>query len=147
MSAAPIEITVSGDLPCSAEHVYETLWHCEHFPEWWPVSVKLHDANSQAIFVQPLPMVRIQMIRTESESPQRVVYAYASGPFRGEGEWSVSDMLERPGWAHVDYTVRLRPVNTLVALGASTPLFRFKHRRDILAIMNRICEAKAHSFA
>jgi len=30
-------------------------------------------------------------------------------------------------------------VNALIALGASSPMFRFKHRRDIVAIMSRIC--------
>ena len=134
MSAAPIQITVSSDLPCSAQQVYDALWHCERFSEWWPVPVTQH--GEQAILVHPLPLVSIQMNRIAGEPSRRIIYEYVTGPFRGEGEWSIHAL---PNGAHVDYTVRLRPVNALIALGASTPLFRFKHRRDILGIMSRIC--------
>lgn len=134
MNAAPIQITVSSDLSCSAQHVYDMLWHCERFSEWWPVRVTNH--GEQAIIVHPVPLVSIQMNRIAAEPPRRIVYEYVTGPFRGEGEWSIREL---PNGAHVDYTIRLRPVNALIALGASTPMFRFKHRQDILAIMGLIC--------
>jgi uncharacterized protein YndB with AHSA1/START domain len=135
LSAATIEITVSSDVPCSGQHVYDMLWHCERFAEWWPFVVRTQ--NETTFTVQPLPMAHITMTRTEAEAPHRILYEYVGGPFRGEGEWLITDNGSKH--IHVDYTIRLRPVNALVALGASTPLFRWKHRRDILGIMNRIC--------
>lgn len=91
------------------------------------------------MLIRPLPFVALA-VRPEVLDPgRRLAYTYLAGPFRGRGVWTVA--AEGALASRVTYEIALLPVNRLVALAASTPLFRAKHRRDIAAIIERLAAA------
>lgn len=133
-----IEITVTHNLKCTPEQIFKVLWDWERFSDWWSVPVTL--LQEEILVVKPLPFVSIFMIRSEADPPKRLIFNYIKGPFRGEGIWQIKEISDRAGYSHVQYTIRLYPINLFVQLVASTWFFRAKHRYDIYRIFDQLCD-------
>lgn len=131
-----IVLSVAGVAPCPPHRAFELLADWRRFGDWWPIPVEALSEPERTIVLRPLPLVRIVLTPGRVIPGRSALYSYIGGPFRGEGEWSISGPPAGP--AEVEYRVRLLPVNRLVAAAAATRAFRAKHRRDIEQILARI---------
>lgn len=131
----PIQLRVAATIPARPADAFARLLDCDRYHDWWPLRVRAIQGQEGAIEVRPLPGVRIVMVQQPREGEDELTYAYLRGPLRGTGTWRVRPV---DGGTEVEYTIRLRPVNALIGLLAATPLFRFKHGRDVRGIIRRL---------
>lgn len=131
-------IAVSGTVHCRAQDAYAELRAYRQYPEWWPIPVEPIAGDCPGIDITPLLFVQIRLVPAESPSETELQYRYMRGPFEGTGKWTIRELSQMPGLTEIQYTVRLEPTSRLAALISSTSLFRWKHTRDIKAIIDRL---------
>jgi hypothetical protein len=111
------------------------LFSPENYPHWWKRFYAKHDSETNAIVFRPFFFIRIKL-ELQEKGDDFITFRYAEGPFTGHGTWLLSNIDAEK--TLVSYTVFLQSRNMISGLIKSTGFFKWKHKRDIKSLLNKI---------
>ncbi len=106
-----------------------------NFESWWSNFNTRYEKRNQTITFSPIPLweFQLKLIKiTENE----IQFDYLQSPFNGVGIWLFNEQSNYQ--TLVSYTISITGKNFLVDIFINSVIFRWKHKRDILKLIDKL---------
>lgn len=104
---------------------------------WWKDYNLQHNEHNETLHFEPLKFIRIKLHFVE-KGDDFIKFNYIEGPFHGTGIWKLKKV--EPDKTYISYTITISGGNWWMNVIKSTPFFKWKHKRDIIKLINLIEE-------
>ena len=107
----------------------------KNFETWWDKYNAYYDCKNQILTFSPISFIHFQL-RSLSTIDNNVKFEYLKTPFNGFGTWTLEEINNQS--TKVSYTISITGNNFLVDKILNSMLFKWKHNKDILFLINKL---------
>jgi hypothetical protein len=130
-----VVIVVQKTIHRDAEYLKSRILDIRFFEKWWSRFNSIVDCESMVINFMPLPYLKLK-IKVIDIAENSITYDYIEGPLRGIGRWEIQKRTDQK--SNLICTVRLNSRWIVFRAFIKSKLFKWKHSRDILGLMESL---------